>query len=498
MPEIAGSDWRKRAAEIKFEIAPFIDGAFAPSAASGVIEDINPATEKALTTFSVGDEDDARRAVGGARAAFDDGRWRLKSPVEKRATLLAFADLVAADAETLALLDTLEMGKPILNALVDAHSAARTIRFYAEACDKLADSLLNSDPQSLVFQRREPRGVVAAITPWNFPVGMAALKLAPALAAGNSVVLKPSELASASACRLASLAHAAGIPPGVLQVVPGLGAGVGQMLATHGDVDFVSFTGSTATGRVLQQACGARALKPLMLECGGKSPQIVLPDAPDLDAVAEAIAHRIFRNQGQVCSAGSRLIAHRSVVDRLVECIATHAGRYAPGDPLDPHVRLGPLVSAQQRRRVMDYVAAGKANGAQLVCGGGTPDRPGYYVDATVFTGVDPQSSIAREEIFGPVLCVFAFDTLDQAIALANATEYGLTTTLWTTDFAAAHRVCREVRAGRVSVNMTTAPREGAGYAMGSEPMRQSGFGAEGGLAGLTPYTTLKGVQFNV
>jgi acyl-CoA reductase-like NAD-dependent aldehyde dehydrogenase len=354
-----------------------------------------------------------------------------------------------------------------------------------------------SDQHSFVVHRRAPRGVVAAVVPWNFPTANAVLKLAPALAAGNCVVLKPSELASRSATHLAHLALQAGLPPGVLNVVPGLGETVGRALGLHMDVDMVAFTGSTVVGKQMLQYSGQSNMKIVMAECGGKSPQIVFADGVDLDAASVWIADVLLTNQGQLCSVGSRLLVHRSIEGAMTEKIIARMKQIVTGDALDPKTTFGPLGSATQCERVMRYIEGAQADGAQLLTGGNRilQESGGYFVEPTVFGNVSPDARIAKEEIFGPVLSVIPFADEAEAIRIANGTMYGLAAYVWTASLSTGMRMAKGIRSS-VLIN-AAAPGEGPGHAWSSEPCGQSGFGAEGGLAGMENYLRRQLVWFS-
>jgi len=372
------------------------------------------------------------------------------------------------------------------------------VRFYAEAVDKVYGDTYGSDHQSLVIQRWVPRGVVAAVVPWNFPTYVAALKVGPALAAGNSVVLKPSELSSRSAIRLARLALQAGLPSGVLNVVPGEGRTVGRALGLHRDVDMLTFTGSTDVGKKMLQYSAQSNMKVVMVECGGKSPHVVFSDGVASEAVAEAIARAILTNQGQVCSVGSRVLVQRSSEKALLDEIKTRFGRIVMGDALDPKTTFGPLASATQCARVMHYIETAGKEGAELVTGGrrALPDTGGYFVEPTMFRAVLPGARIAQEEIFGPVLSVTAFDDEAEAVRLANGTVYGLAATVWTTDLSRGMRMAKSIRAP-IRINAAQPKGEGAGFAAASEPLQQSGIGTEFGLAGMESYMRRHRVWFS-
>jgi acyl-CoA reductase-like NAD-dependent aldehyde dehydrogenase len=489
---------RDRAAAIQWSLVPFVDGSSRPSAADGVYRTINPANETALSEGAVGDADDIDAAVRIARRRFDEGCWSRLPATKRIERLFALADLISRHKGELALRDCLEMGKPIHWAQWEAESyAPQLLRTYANFADKLYGASVPLSAHSLSFNTYEPRGVVGAITPWNFPTACAVRKFAPALAAGNSVVLKPSEVAPSSALRMAELAIEAGIPAGVLNVVPGLGRTVGLALALHPDVNMISFTGSTATGRRVMEACARSNGKPLLLECGGKSPEVVFEDVASLDLVAEDALQNITWNQGQVCGAHTRLIVHESMSDALLAKLIEKARAITPGDPLDERTMFGPLASPSQRDRVKRYIDQGIAEGARAALRGTVQESGGCFVTPTIFDGVSNGMTIVQEEIFGPVLCVQVFRSEEEAIALANGTAYGLAATVWTTHLGRAKRVAHAIRAGHVSVR--TGGEEGAesGYTLSHEPQKASGFGAEPGLKGLESYSTLKAVSFS-
>ncbi|HYB34274.1 MAG TPA: aldehyde dehydrogenase family protein, partial [Steroidobacteraceae bacterium] len=357
--------WHERARLLEFRTQAFIDGRYLDAASGATFDCINPATGKLLARVAAGDAEDINRAVISARAAFRKGNWAQLAPAKRKKTLLRFADLIREHTEELALLETLDMGKPIADSLkIDMPAAARCIQWYAEAIDKVYDQIAPTGPEALALVTREPLGVVGAIVPWNFPLLMAAWKIGPVLAAGNSLVLKPSEKSPLTALKVAELAIEAGIPPGVLNVVPGLGPTAGKALALHMDVDCVAFTGSTATGRAIMQYAGQSNLKRVSLECGGKSPNIVLADYPDLEKAATAAAYAIFFNQGEMCSAGSRLLLQESIKDAVLEKVQAIGRTLQPGDPLDPATQLGAIVDETQMKRVLGYIESGRSDGA--------------------------------------------------------------------------------------------------------------------------------------
>ena len=467
----------------------FIDGEQVSSINKETIELINPATGKKSMDVPVGCDDDVTQAVASARTAFDDGRWSDLPPSQKRAILHKFADLIEVEAPELDSMDTLDMGKPI--SLASAAGAASLLRYCADAIDKVLGDVYASDKTTFVTQQRVPRGVIAAIVPWNFPVINALMKLAPALAAGNCVVLKPSEYSPRSAMRLTQLATDAGVPLGVLNLVQGKGDIVGRALALHSDVDMITFTGSTSIGKLMLQYSGQSNMKLVHAECGGKSPQIVFADFEDLDAVADSVVFSaVLNNQGQVCIAGSRLLVQEAIQAPLIEKITERFNSITAGDPMDPETQFGPLVSQQQMEKVLRYIAAGKDDGAKLVVGGERilEESGGFYVEPTLFTHVSPTAKIAQEEIFGPVLSVMTFTDAADAIRISNSTIYGLVAHVWTTDLSTGMKLSKALRAGAVCVHSARPVGEGPGHAFSQEPYGESGIGVEGGVAGMEAY----------
>jgi len=493
-------EWRDRSIKLKFDVRPVIGGMRVTSRSEESVDRVSPADGKTLYSLPKGSLTDIDDAVRSCRATFEAGNWSDLPPMVRKAVLLGFAAAIEANSENLALFDCMEMGKPIGQAIGDAVAAAYIVRYYAEFIDKAYASSAPSAPSLVQYQRREPRGVVGAIVPWNYPLPNAALKIAPALAAGNCVVLKPSELSSSSALRLAELAVQSGVPAGAFNVVPGLGPVVGAALAAHKDVDFIAFTGSTSTGRALMREAGTSSLKPLQLECGGKSANIVFDDCADLAHVAQDAAGRIFANQGQLCVAGTRLVAHASIKDELVKKIVDGAKTLHIGHPLDPATTFGPLASQARMESVLAYCRDGVEAGAELRWGGrqSRQESGGFFVEPTIFDEVKGDMRIAQDDIFGPVLSVMSFETMDEAASLANSTVYGLSATVWTRDMSTAHHMIRRLNVGRVTV--LAAPQDPGAFAfpMGAEPVRQSGFGAEAGREGFETYTKLKAVEIHV
>jgi gamma-glutamyl-gamma-aminobutyraldehyde dehydrogenase/4-guanidinobutyraldehyde dehydrogenase/NAD-dependent aldehyde dehydrogenase len=490
-------DWRTLAEQVGIPRQAFIDGRRADALRGETFDCISPIDGRLLARVASCDAADVDVAVAGARRAFDSGVWSRSAPKERKRLLLRLAGLIREHADELALLETLDMGKPITDArTVDVRLAAECIQYYGEAIDKVYDEIAPTGPDVVSLIYREPLGVVAAVVPWNFPLLMAAWKLGPALATGNSVVLKPAEQSPLTALRLGELAAEAGLPAGVLQVVPGDGPGAGAPLGLHPDVDMVTFTGSTEVGKLFLRYAGESNMKRVALECGGKSPHIVLPDCGDLAAAASAAAWGVFYNQGEVCNAGSRLLVHRDVKDEFMELLLAEAAQIRPADPLDPTARLGAMVDETQTERVLAYIDSGRAAGAELILGGARvrAETGGSYIEPTIFDRVSNDMTIAREEIFGPVLATIDFASEDEAVAIANDTIYGLAAAVWTDNVDRAHRVARAIRAGVVWVNTfdagdITSPFGG---------FKQSGFGRDKSMHALEKYADLKTVWISL
>ena len=428
-------EWSATAAALEPSTGAFIDGELVDAASGETFERINPATGEVIARVAAGDAEDVDRAVRAARRAFDAGDWSMADPAERKRVLLRLAELIREHAEELALLDSLDMGKPVEDALgVDVPGAAGLFQWYAEAADKLYDEIAPTGADDLAMVTREPLGVVGAVVPWNFPLDIATWKVAPALVAGNSVVLKPAEQSPLSAIRLGELGAEAGLPTGVLNVVPGLGETAGAAIGRHPDVDCVAFTGSTEVGRLFLGYSAESNGKPVWLECGGKSPNLVFADADDLDRAADMAAFGIFSNQGEVCSANSRLLVERSIRDEFTELLLERARSVRVGDPLDPETTMGPLVDEGHADRVLGYIEAGRER-ATLRHGGERVAVNGHdrcFVAPTVIDGIGNDDPLAQEEIFGPVLAVIDFEYEYEALRLANATRYGLAASIWT------------------------------------------------------------------
>ena len=469
----------------------FIDGEYCDAASGKQFDNINPATGGSLGGVAEGGAEDIGRAVAAARRAMDDGGWANMGSQQRESILHKLADLVEQNAKNLALLETYDTGKPYRDALaVDIPLSVQVLRYYAGWPTKLRGTTVPVQGNFLAYTRHEPVGVIAQIVPWNFPLFMAAMKLAPALAAGNTVVLKPAEQTPLTALYLGQLMNEAGIPAGVVNFVSGFGGDAGQALITHPDVDKIAFTGSTSTGQHIMRTA-ADGLKRVSLELGGKSPHIIFADA-DLKAAMRAIGAAIFYNQGEVCIAGSRLFVEESIYDQAVEAAKTAAEKMRVGDPFDEKTRVGALVSAEHFDRVCKYVELGVSEGAEVVAGGAPIDTggKGFFYPPTVLTGVNNQMRVVREEIFGPVLSIIPFTDQEDLIAQANDTQYGLAAGLWTRDIGKAHTVAHAIKAGTVYINaygLLDAAAPFGGYKM-------SGIGRENGEDGIKMYTETKTV----
>lgn len=484
------ASWTAHAAQLKIEGRAFIDAQWHDARDGATFACTSPIDGRHLAQIARCGEAEVELAVRSARRCFENDAWRGLEPRARKGILLRWAELVRQHADELALLETLDTGKPITDTTsVDIPSLAYCISWFAEAIDKASGEIAPTRPDLLGMVTHEPIGVVAAVVPWNFPALIAIWKCAPALACGNSVVLKPSEKSSLSALRLAQLAVEAGLPAGALNVVTGFGE-VGRALATHMDVDCIAFTGSTPVGRKIARYAAESNLKRVWLELGGKSPQIVLPDAPDLDHAAHTVARAVFYNTGQMCTAGSRLLVHREVKQEFIERVLAAAKHYAPGHPLSPDTKMGSLIDASQVERVMSYVELGQQE-ATLLAGGGRAlsSTGGQYIEPTVFDCPNADVAIVREEIFGPVLSILTFDTLDEAVALANDSVYGLAASIWSADLSTAHLTARRLRAGTVWVNCYE-ETDDMNFPFGG--FKESGNGRDNSLHALDKYTELK------
>jgi gamma-glutamyl-gamma-aminobutyraldehyde dehydrogenase/4-guanidinobutyraldehyde dehydrogenase/NAD-dependent aldehyde dehydrogenase len=486
-------DWTARASAVEVPRLALVDGEHRDALSGETFACRSPVDGRLLAEVAACGAADVDRAVAGARAAFESGRWATAAPRERKRVLLRLAELIREGADELALLETLDMGKPIRESRdTDVRLAGECFQYYAEAVDKVYDEIAPTARDAVAMIYREPLGVVGAVVPWNFPLLMAAWKLAPALAVGNSAVLKPAEQSPLTALRLGALALEAGLPAGVLQVLPGDGPGAGAPLGLHPDVDMIAFTGSTEVGKRFLTYAGESNMKRISLECGGKSPHVILPDCRDLQAAASAAAWGVFYNQGEVCNAGSRVVVHERIKDEFTDLMLAAARDIAPGDPLDPRTTLGAMVDETQTERVLGYIETGRREGADLVLGGRRvrTGSGGCYIEPTVFDRVRNDMTIAREEIFGPVLATIEVGSEREAVAVANDTMYGLAAAVWTDSVDAAHRVARAIRAGVVWVNTfdssdITSPFGG---------FKQSGFGRDKSIHALEKYADLKTV----
>lgn len=501
MTLVTNFDWVARSRSLDLQVHNFVDGRRETTTGGKTLEKYSPRDGRLLCRFHAGALPVADRAVRAARSAFEDGRWSNMSLAARKKILYKLASLIDDNRNEFALLESLDVGKPIRAARdFDVPTAAALVRFNAESADKLLSKVYASDPTNHSYQLRRPFGVIAAIIGWNFPLVLAAGKLAPVLATGNSLVLKPSEITSLSATRLAELAQEAGVPDGVLNVVNG-DSTVGDALARHADVDLITFTGSTQTGKKLLVAAGQSNMKRVILECGGKAPSIVFEDGPDLESIASAIVERAFWNQGEVCTASSRVLVQDSVKAELLELVIKKTTALIPGDPLDPATNFGAVVSRDHECKIRGYIETGKLEGATAVyqSTAQAPVEGGFYVPPVIFDDVYPEHKIAREEIFGPVLSVLTFSTEKEAIRIANDTSYGLSAVLWTRDLGRAHRLTRRLNVGWVVVNATGKPSGGLPEGVLSVGgQKESGIGVEGGVEGMESYMTQTAVQIFV
>lgn len=482
------------AADLKLPNGIFLDGTFQPAHSGATFETKNPFDGVVIGTVPACDTTDVDRAVASARAAFESGIWSDLHPTERKGVLSKLADLIMDNAQELAVMEAMDAGKPITDCLeIDIPETAACIRWHGEAQDKLYDQIAPSSPDGLGLIVREPIGVVAAVLPWNFPLMMMAWKIGPALATGNCIVVKPAEQTSLTALRLAELALDAGVPPGVMNVITGMGADVGEPMGRHMDVDAVTFTGSTATGRRFLEYSAQSNMKEVCLEMGGKSAAVILSDARDIDRIAEIQANAIFWNMGENCTANSRIIVHKDHYDALIKAMQKSVADWTMGNQLDADTRNGPLVSEEHHRKVSGLVETGKTQGARLVCGG--EGAGGLMYAPTIFAEVTADMDIFKEEIFGPVVAITKADTDDEAIALANQSSYGLAATLYTMDVSRAHRYARKLKAGTVGVNT---------YSEGeiSTPFgghKASGFGGrDNGIHAHEQYTELKTIWYDL
>ena len=490
MTDLSRFDWSGAVAGLRFPTDAFIDGRPVPALSGERFDCVNPATGEILTRVAACDKADVDLAVAAARRAYEDGRWSRLSPTRRKEVLLRLAERIEAERIELSLLDTLDIGKLVSDAATIAiPGAVAVLRWTAEAVDKLYDDIAPAGHGNLAMIRRQALGVVGAVTPWNFPLEMAIWKCAPALAMGNSVVLKPAEQSPLSALRLAELAQEAGLPDGVLNVVPGFGPTAGKALGLHPDVDCLTFTGSTEVGKFFLGYSAQSNMKQVWLECGAKSPNIIFADCEDLDAAAESAAGAIFFNQGEVCSAKSRLLVQNAILPAFLERVTAAAARFRPGDPLDPASTMGAIVDEVQTSRIMSYIEHGRKH-SRLVMGGNRVEigGRGCFIEPTVFADVAPDDRLSQEEIFGPVLAVTGFDTEEEALAIANDSIFGLSASVWTGSISRAMRVSDALKTGMVSVNTTSALSPMTPFG----GFKQSGIGRDLSLHAFDKFSGLK------
>lgn len=497
MMELSYQDIKLEAQNLFFKGQAFINGKYVNAQSGKTYPNLNPATGKILTEVSACNQLDVDLAVRSARSAFENGVWAKRSPAERKTILLKLADLMEAHQFTLALLETLDTGKPIKESMqIDLPCSIRCIRWYAELIDKVYGQVAPTQSDVLAYITREPLGVVGAITPWNYPLYLACVKLSPALVAGNSLILKPAEQAPLTSIYLAELATIAGVPDGVINVLPGFGEEAGKALGLHPDVDGVGFTGSTEVGKLLLKYSADSNMKRVFLECGGKSPNIILADCLNLDKAAEASIVEAFFNQGEVCCAPTRLLVEEKIRDECIKKLLLYAKNFYPNDPLDPETNMGALIDKMQMQRVLHYIARGHDEGAHLILGGNRikEQSGGYFVEPTIFDGVDNSMTIAREEVFGPILSIITFKNLAEAVSIANDTHYGLSASVWTQNLQKAHYLSASIRAGVISINCINS----ADITTPFGGFKQSGFGRELSLHALDHYTEVKTTWINL
>lgn len=484
------TDWESMARNLDIEGRAFIDGRFQPAQSGATRATVAPANGIKLADVASCSAEDADHAVGIARRVFDSGVWSEMAPVDRKTILVRWSELIEAHTDEIALLECLDVGKPIADTIgVDVPSAVRTIRWTGEAIDKVYDQISPTPRDSLALIQRLPLGVVAAIVPWNFPLSTTAWKLAPSLATGNSVILKPASSTPLSALRIAVLASEAGLPNGVLQVLPGPGGSLGRHIALHEGIDGLTFTGSTEVGKQLMRYSGESNLKRTFLELGGKSPNIVFADA-NLEKAATFAAIAVFYNGGQTCTAGTRLIVEQSVRERFLEMVIEKSKDWMPGDPLDPATSMGPMIDQAQFDTVARYVEIGQGEGAKLVSGGDQvlKESGGFYHEPTIFDSVNNQMRIGHEEIFGPVMSVMGFESAEEAVAIANDSIYGLAGAVWSNNINTAHKVASAVRVGTMGINNYF----GGDITVPFGGFKQSGNGRDKSMHAFDDYTELK------
>ena len=491
MNELSGASLAKVHETLSLHTQAFINGSFVDAQSGKTFSSVSPRNGLVLAEVAACDVADVDAAVSAARKAFEDGRWSGLRPAQRKVIMLRFVELIREHRLELALLETLDMGKPISDAFnVDLQSTATCLQFYAESADKLYGELAPTSPNIVAMIAREPIGVVGAVVPWNYPLLMAAWKLGPVLVTGNSIILKPAEQSPLSALKLAELSAEAGFPDGVFNVVTGLGEQAGAAIGLHMDIDAVAFTGSAEVGKLFMQYSANSNLKSVSVECGGKSPQIVMGDVSNFEQAARSVAGGIFFNQGEVCNAGSRLLVAESIHDEFVAQVAHYSQDFQPSDPLELGSTMGAIVDDRQMSRVLQYIDKGSEEGANLIVGGkqALTESGGYYVEPTIFDDVNPGMTIAQEEIFGPVLSVIPFADVDDAVRIANGSRFGLAASVWTSNIDTAHKVARQLQAGTVWVNCfdssdITVPFGG---------FKESGFGRDKSLHAIEKYTQLK------
>jgi len=484
------TDWQSQADQLDIEGRAFINGRYVEALSGQTRPTLNPGDGRELADVALCSIEDADLAVKGARAAFESGDWSRMAPMDRKMVLVRWAELIEKHADELALLETLDVGKPISDTTnVDVPATVRTIRWSGEAIDKVYDEIPPTPANTLALIQRLPLGVVAAIVPWNFPLSTTAWKLAPSLATGNSVILKPASNTPLSALFIAGLASEAGLPDGVLQVLPGPGGSLGKHLALHMDIDGLTFTGSTPVGKMLMEYSGQSNLKRTFLELGGKSPNIVFADA-NLEKAAAMAAAAVFYNGGQTCTAGTRLIVEEKIQDSFLELVTENAKGWMPGNPLDPATAMGPMIDAGQCKTVADYVDIGRSEGAEMIFGGSQvmQETGGYYHEPSIFSGVNNAMRIAQEEIFGPVMSVLSFRTAEEAIQIANDSIYGLAGAVWSNNINTAHKVAEAVRVGTMGINNYF----GGDITVPFGGFKQSGNGRDKSIHAFHDYTELK------
>tara|TARA_B100000579_G_scaffold94074_1_gene74330 strand:+ start:644 stop:2134 length:1491 start_codon:yes stop_codon:yes gene_type:complete len=475
---------------LDFRTQAFIGGNYVDSISGKTFESISPVDGKIITNIAECDVEDINKAVIAAREVFEKGSWSRMAPSKRKKILFNFADLMKKNILELGILETLNMGKPITRATGDIAACINCTKWYAEAIDKIYDDVAPTGDNIIATITREPIGVVGAVTPWNYPLLMACWKFAPALATGNSFILKPAEQSPLSALRIAELAVEAGMPEGVFNVVPGFGPTAGKALGMHMDVDKLGFTGSTEVGRYFLSYSGQSNMKRVSLECGGKSPNIIFADAPDLDHAAKMAADGMFGNSGQVCDAPSRLLIEKSIKDEFLEKVSEYSKPWMPDDPFKPETLMGSIVDKTQTERILDYIDTGKSEGANVLTGGEQvkQDSGGYYISPTILKDVKNDMKVAKEEIFGPVLCSIDFENEDDALQIANDTSYGLNAIIWSNDLNKVHKLAKRIKSGKVLINSLS----DGDMSLPHGGYKQSGFGRDKSLEALDQYTQSK------